>query len=148
MNNIKGKECLENETIKFDTEQKQVNHIQENCILDHPQLKEQVDKLSEYKKNNTIFNIQNLDIVQHPNHYGAGENGLQCIEAMLQTFGKDATMAFCKLNSFKYLWRSDHKNKETQDIEKSKRYLEYWLVLNKLQGDLDDGTFHEYLNKN
>ena len=94
---------------------------------------EEIPILKKEKNPNTIFNTQNLDIVQHPNHYGAGENGLQCIEAMLQTFGKEATMAFCKLNSFKYLWRSDHKNKEQQDIEKSKRYLEYWLVLNKIQ---------------
>ena len=97
-------------------------------------------------KLNSIFNTQNLDIVEHPNHYGAGSDGLQCIEAMLQTFGKQATMDFCKLNSFKYIWRSDHKDKETQDMEKAKRYLEYWHVLNNLPGDSDDGTFHDYLN--
>lgn len=34
-------------------------------------------------KLNSIFNTQNLDIVEHPNHYGAGSDGLQCIEAML-----------------------------------------------------------------
>ena len=98
------------------------------------------------KKGNCIFNTQNLNVVEHPNHYGAGNGGLQCIEAMLQTFGKDATMAFCKLNAFKYIWRSDHKEKEVQDMEKAKRYLEYWHVLNKLASDTDDGSFHEYLN--
>lgn len=97
-------------------------------------------------KRNTLFNTDNLDIVEHPNHYGAGKDGLQCIEAMLQTFGKQATMDFCKLNSFKYIWRSDHKEKETQDMEKAKRYLEYWHVLNNLIGDTDDGSFHDYLN--
>lgn len=65
---------------------------------------------------------------------------------MLQTFGKDATMTFCKLNAFKYIWRSDHKEKESQDMGKAKRYLEYWHVLNKLETDIDDGSFHEYLN--
>lgn len=98
------------------------------------------------KKGNCIFNTQNLNVVEHPDHYGAGHGGLQCIEAMLQTFGKDATMAFCKLNAFKYIWRSDHKEKEVQDMEKAKRYLEYWFVLNKLESDTDDGSFHEYLN--
>ena len=93
-----------------------------------------------------MFNTQNLNVVEHPDHYGAGNGGLQCIEAMLQTFGKDATMAFCKLNAFKYIWRSDHKEKEVQDMEKAKRYLEYWHVLNKLESDTDDGSFHEYLN--
>lgn len=97
-------------------------------------------------KRNTLFNTDNLDIVEYPNHYGAGKDGLQCIEAMLQTFGKQATMDFCKLNSFKYIWRSDHKDKETQDMEKAKRYLEYWHVLNNLIGDSDDGSFHDYLN--
>ena len=99
-----------------------------------------------HKKGNCIFNTQNLNVVEHPDHYGAGNGGLQCIEAMLQTFGKEATMAFCKLNSFKYIWRSDHKEKEVQDMEKAKRYLEYWHVLNKLESDTDDGSFHEYLN--
>ena len=98
------------------------------------------------KKGNFMFNTQNLNVVEHPDHYGAGNGGLQCIEAMLQTFGKDATMAFCKLNSFKYIWRSDHKEKEVQDMEKAKRYLEYWHVLSKLESDTDDGSFHEYLN--
>ena len=97
------------------------------------------------RQHNKIFNTDNL-IVEHPGHYGAND-GYQCIEAMLQTFGKEATKNFCKLNAFKYLWRSDHKDKEQQDIEKAYRYLEYWNVLNKLEGDHDDGSFHEFLNK-
>ncbi len=105
-------------------------------------------KIKQQKKEieNTIFNTQNLDMVQHPNHYGAG-NGLQCIEAMLQTFGKYTLMSFCKLNAFKYIWRSDHKGKESQDLEKAQRYLEYWQILNKLKDNKDDGSFHEYLNR-
>lgn len=97
----------------------------------------------------TIFNTKNLEsnIVEYPDHYGAGNGGLQCIEAMLQTFGKEATMEFCKLNSFKYIWRSTHKGKETQDMEKADRYLQYWKVLNELPGNNDNGTFHDYLNK-
>ena len=73
-------------------------------------------KIKQQKKEieNTIFNTQNLDMVQHPNHYGAG-NGLQCIEAMLQTFGKYTLMSFCKLNAFKYIWRSDHKGKDQKE---------------------------------
>ena len=92
-----------------------------------------------------IFNTSNL-VVNHPAHYGA-ENGFQCIEAMLQTFGKKSTMDFCKLNAFKYIWRSTHKDKEVQDMNKAKRYLEYWQVLNDLDGETDNGTFHDYLNK-
>ena len=54
------------------------------------------------------------------------------------------------LKAFKYIWRSDHKDKEVQDMEKAKRYLEYWHVLAKLSGNSDgnsdDGSFHAYLN--
>lgn len=106
---------------------------------------EQTD-LSCKKEENSIFNTDNLNIVEHPNHYGAGNGRLQCIEAMLQTFGKTATMDFCKLNAFKYIWRSDHKDKEIQDMEKAKRYLEYWHVLVNIKGNSDDGSFHDYLN--
>lgn len=102
--------------------------------------------ISHKNESSPIFNTDNLNVVEHPNHYGAGNGGLQCIEAMLQTFGKAATMDFCKLNAFKYIWRSDHKDKEIQDMEKAKRYLEYWHVLVKLKGDSDDGSFHDYLN--
>lgn len=111
----------------------------------HSVFKEQAN-ISHKKEANPIFNIDNLNVVEHPNHYGAGNGGLQCIEAMLQTFGKNATMDFCKLNAFKYIWRSDHKDKEVQDMEKAKRYLEYWHVLAKLSGNSDDGSFHAYLN--
>lgn len=116
-----------------------IEHIDESSLDVHQYKKT-------YKEPNPIFSTENLNVVEHPNHYGAGNGGLQCIEAMLQTFGKDATMAFCKLNAFKYIWRSDHKEKEVQDMEKAKRYLEYWHVLNKINANGDDGSFHEYLN--
>lgn len=94
---------------------------------------------------NPIFSIQNLNVVEHPEHYGAG-GSLQCIEAMLIAFGKQATMDFCKLNAFKYIWRAGLKGNEKQDMNKAKRYEEYWKVLNNLPGNEDDGSFHEYLN--
>ena len=105
-----------------------------------------LDEQMKHKKDNPLFNTNNLNVVQHPNHYGAGDDGLQCIEAMLQVFGKNSTMDFCKLNSFKYIWRAKNKGKETEDMEKAKRYLEYWHVLNNLKDDKDDGSFHDYLN--
>lgn len=108
------------------------------------EFKNQLDDINNIQKQR--FSADNLNIVNYPNHYGAG-NGYQCIEAMLQTFGRKATMDFCKLNAFKYIWRSDHKNKESQDLEKAKRYLEYWEVLNKMNEDTDiNGLFHNYLN--
>ena len=46
------------------------------------------DKLTitQEEAHKTIFNTDNLmnvNVVEHPNHYGAGNGGLQCIEAML-----------------------------------------------------------------
>lgn len=60
------------------------------------------------------------DNVNHPRHYNQG--GIECIDAMIAAFGLKATINFCKLNAFKYLWRSDHKNK-TEDLQKANWYL-------------------------
>ena len=89
----------------------------------------------------SLPNAKNLIV---PEHYGAGK--IQCIEMMLQTFGKQSTMDFCKLNAFKYLWRSTHKGKEFQDMDKASKYMQYWKVLNALDGDVDDGSFKAFLN--
>lgn len=66
--------------------------------------------------------------VEHPSHYTKGK--IECIEAMLSAFGKEQTMAFCKLNAFKYIWRSENKGKFVEDIEKSIWYLNKLLELN------------------
>ena len=63
-----------------------------------------------------------IDVVNQPPHYNSGN--IQCIDAMLSTFGVEQTVAFCKLNAFKYIWRCDHKHKEpTEDIAKAIWYL-------------------------
>lgn len=59
--------------------------------------------------------------VNHPKHYNTG--CIECIDAMEAAFGKEAVKAFCRLNAFKYLWRSDHKGKAKEDLEKSVWYL-------------------------
>ncbi len=43
---------------------------------------------------------KSFDIVKNPKHYNAGT--YQCIDVMLDIFGKDKTAAFCELNAFKY----------------------------------------------
>lgn len=58
---------------------------------------------------------QQFDIVENPSHYCDGS--IQCIEVM----------AFCELNAFKYLWRSEKKKNKTEDLKKSKRYIEFYL---------------------
>lgn len=59
--------------------------------------------------------------VDHPKHYKSGQ--YECIDVMVDVFGVEATKNFCKLNAFKYLWRSDMKNGK-EDILKANWYLE------------------------
>ena len=66
------------------------------------------------------------DMVIHPNHYNQGS--IECWDAMKSTFGKEAVMTFCKLNAFKYLWRSDSKN-GIEDVNKAINYLNYYKEL-------------------
>ena len=67
-----------------------------------------------------------MDKVNHPQHYNSGK--IECIDAMVETFGVDATQQFCLLNVFKYLWRCNHKN-GIEDVEKAKWYIDKYLEL-------------------
>ena len=65
--------------------------------------------------------LDQSDNVNHPSHYKQGN--IECIDAMRQQFTKEEVSAFCKLNAFKYLWRSNHKGTHQQDIDKANWYL-------------------------
>lgn len=67
------------------------------------------------------------DVVNHPRHYEL-PNGLECIDAMVATLGRETVMAFCKANAFKYLWRHERKN-GAEDVEKARWYLNKWHEL-------------------
>lgn len=69
------------------------------------------------------------DVVNHPQHYEL-PNGLECIDAMVATLGKETVMAFCKANAFKYLWRHERKN-GAEDVEKARWYLNKWHDLHE-----------------
>lgn len=69
-----------------------------------------------------------FDPVNNPEHYASGK--IQCIDAMIEAFGKEAVITFCKLNAFKYIWRSEKKNK-LQDIEKANWYISRYIELSK-----------------
>lgn len=65
--------------------------------------------------------------VDHPAHY-AGK--IECIDALLETMGRDDVRAFCLCNAFKYLWRCKKKHETpTEDVEKAVWYLEKYLEL-------------------
>lgn len=63
-----------------------------------------------------------MDSVNRPKHYNQAT--LECIDAMVAAFGIDAVRAYAKMNAFKYLWRSEYKNKN-EDIHKAIWYLRY-----------------------
>ena len=69
--------------------------------------------------------------IDHPAHY-AGK--IECIDALLETMGRDDVRAFCLCNAFKYLWRCKKKHDTpTEDVEKAAWYLQKYL---ELGGDL------------
>lgn len=69
--------------------------------------------------------------IDHPAHY-AGK--FECIDALLETMGRDDVRAFCLCNAFKYLWRCKKKHDTpTEDVKKAAWYLEKYL---ELGGDL------------
>ena len=61
--------------------------------------------------------------VNHPAHY-INKDGKECIDEMIEIFGVEAVIAFCKLNNFKYIWRAGLKegNSREQDLAKAKWY--------------------------
>lgn len=65
--------------------------------------------------------------VNHPSHYNQG--GVECIDAMVAAFGKEAVENFCLLNAFKYVWRNRDKN-GFEDIDKAIWYLNKVKELN------------------
>lgn len=79
--------------------------------------------------NNDDFKIElkENNLVNHPNHYNSGK--IECVDAMLDVFGVSKTLAFCELNAFKYLWRSDKKGADIQDKEKAMWYINKYIEL-------------------
>ena len=61
-----------------------------------------------------------FDVVERPQHYTS--TSIECIDAMRETQGVEATKQFCICNAFKYLWRHNAKNGD-EDIKKASWYL-------------------------
>ena len=61
-----------------------------------------------------------FDVVSKPKHYAS--TSIECIDAMIETQGKEAVRCFCICNAFKYLWRHNSKNGD-EDIKKANWYL-------------------------
>ena len=61
-----------------------------------------------------------FDVVARPKHYAS--TSIECIDAMRETQGVEATKQFCICNAFKYLWRHNAKSGD-EDIKKASWYL-------------------------
>ena len=62
--------------------------------------------------------LKNNNNVNHPEHY---QGKRECIDIMINLFGIEAVIGFCKCNIFKYRFRADKKNGE-EDILKAQWY--------------------------
>lgn len=67
--------------------------------------------------------------IEHPSHYNQGE--IECIDAMVSAYGKEAVMDFCICNAMKYIWRMPYKNKgnTSEDLRKAIWYMNKYLEL-------------------
>lgn len=70
--------------------------------------------------------VTSYDPVNNPQHYTNGN--IECIDAMISAYGKEAVMDFCKCNAFKYQWRFDKKN-GVEDIKKAQWYQNKYIEL-------------------
>lgn len=62
------------------------------------------------------------DNVNHPKHYD-GHCSIECIDAMIMTFGAKRTAEYCVQNAYKYVWRHKYKNR-LEDLKKAEWYLD------------------------
>jgi hypothetical protein len=64
--------------------------------------------------------------ITHPSHYNQGN--IECIDAMVAAYGKEAVENFCLCNAFKYVWRNRDKG-GFEDIDKATWYLNKYKEL-------------------
>ena len=66
-----------------------------------------------------------MEQVNHPIHYQ--NNGKECIDLMIEKYGLRATIDFCILNAFKYIFRYGRKegNPDYQELNKAEWYLKW-----------------------
>ena len=81
----------------------------------------------EYEKSPMLWESDEFNSVNHPSHYNQG--GIECIDAMIAAYGKEAVENFCLINAFKYIWRNRDKN-GFEDIDKAIWYLNKVKELN------------------
>ena len=58
-----------------------------------------------------------------PKHYMQGN--MECIDAMVAVFGKEAVATYCRMNAFKYLWRMHDKDSVEMNVMKAVWFLQF-----------------------
>ena len=69
-----------------------------------------------------------VEAVNHPSDYQG--NNYECIDVMLDNYGKEQTLSWIKLNIFKYIFRMDKKN-GLEDMEKIAWYANKYIEIAK-----------------
>ena len=85
---------------------------------EYKKLMDQEDTCRDWDAGMRVVNSQ----VDHPAHYTSGE--IECIDALKASMSHAEFCGFLKGNAMKYLWRYDKKGKATEDLEKSRWYLD------------------------
>lgn len=73
-----------------------------------------------------VFGGEPSEEINHPDRYASGN--FECIDVMIDVFGKESVQQFCILNAFKYIWRAEKKN-GVKDIKKAVWYLNKYVEL-------------------
>lgn len=96
----------------------------DECITDNQGI---ADHHWSDKESEKYFIKLSEEMVNHPSHYK--NNKYECIDVMLDIFGKEKVLAFCELNAFKYQWRANFKGTDIQDKKKAEWYLNKYIEL-------------------
>lgn len=77
-----------------------------------------------------------IEQVNHPVYYQ--NNGKECIDLMWEKYGLRATIDFCILNAFKYIFRCGKKegNPDYQELNKAEWYLN-WADKHNVFSDIE-----------
>lgn len=68
-----------------------------------------------------------IDMVNHPPHYNR-DGAMECIDEMINVFGKDIVACFCLCNVWKYRYRASDKGHK-EDLSKSDYYMDKYKEL-------------------
>lgn len=121
-------------TAKEKRERLQREYCDKNHDCDDCKISKMCDKVNDFRpvcimSDHEIDELYNLafegvttsyDTVNRPEHYT--KTSIECIDAMIETQGKEAVKSYCVCNAFKYIWRHNLKNGD-EDIKKAAWYL-------------------------